>query len=468
MSIMRFINILVVLLAGIALVTTLLLTSTASASTANTTQGPLDDLFLLKNTQTSRISSFNSSGANRDFTTVKPGETLTIAAIEGAGIIRRFYLAPFGADRMRYRKLVLRMYWDGAEKPCIEVPLGDFFGSGLGILRYFEAGPIRVNSGVDGIDFDGMVSYLPMPFKQGARITIENDGGVENLRLWFQVDYEAMAPEQLPANAGRLHASWHREALTQIDEGTVRNSSMGSDDISNTSGDGNFTLLETSGQGTFVGFFLTVDNIAGGWWGEGDDMIFVDGARWPPTYAGTGTEEIFNAGCCPDVEFTRSDSGFYVIENRGNRWGGKNQLYRFYLNDPVHFQKSIRASIEHGHANGFENDYSATAFWYQKDDHSSFPAMPPANDRLPAWSQPVRAALQLEAGIRDAALAVVTDESANAASAEFKLELAATMIGATHAFQALDDDAYVEAVDTMKKLLDTLHQNTGQDQTPSN
>ncbi len=191
-------------------------------------------------------------------------------------------------------------------------------------------------------------------------------------------------------------------------------------------------------------------------------MIFVDGARWPPTYAGTGTEEIFNAGCCPDGEFTRSDSGFYVIENRGNRWGGKNQLYRFYLNDPVHFQKSIRATIEHGHANSFENDYSATAFWYQKDDHSGFPPVLPANERLPGWSERVQAALRLEAGIRDAALAAVTDESENRASPEYKRELAADMIGATHAFRAFDDDSYIDAVSKMKELLDKLPKEAGQ------
>jgi hypothetical protein len=422
------------------------------AASESSFHGPMDDLFLLRNTQTQRISSFNPSGANKDYVIMNPGESLTIADISGAGIIRRFYLAPFGADRMRYRKLMLRMYWDGAEQPCIEVPLGDFFGAGLGTMREIEAGPVRVNPGVSGFDFDGMVSYLPMPFKNGARITIENDGGVENLRLWFQVDYEEIDPAALPDNAGRLHASWHREVLTRIDDGVVRNSSLGSDDVPNTSGAGNFTLLEATGQGTFVGFFLTVDNIAGGWWGEGDDMIFVDGAQWPPTYAGTGTEEIFNAGCCPDGEFTRSDSGFYLIENRGSRWGGKNQLYRFYLNDPVHFQSSIRATIEHGHANSFENDYSATAFWYQKDVHSAFPAALPARDRLPGWSEGVRAALQLEAGIRDAALAAVTDESENGASAELKGEIAASMIGATRAFRALDDDAYIESVSKMRKL----------------
>jgi hypothetical protein len=321
-------------------------------------------------------------------------------------------------------------------------------------MREIEAGPVRVNPGVTGFDFDGMVSYLPMPFKNGARITIENDGGVENLRLWFQIDYEEINPAALPDNAGRLHASWRREVLTRIDDGVVRNSSLGSDDMPNTSGSGNFTLLETTGQGTFVGFFLTVDNIAGGWWGEGDDMIFVDGEQWPPAYAGTGTEEIFNAGCCPDGEFTRSDSGFYLIENRGSRWGGKNQLYRFYLNDPVHFQKSIRATIEHGHANSFENDYSATAFWYQQDAHPEFPAVLPAKARLPGWSENVGAALQVEAGIRDAALAAVTDESENSASAELKGEIAASMIGATQAFRALDDDAYINAVNRMQELLD--------------
>jgi len=437
--------------------------SSLAAETEVSPQGPLDSLFLLKDTPTRRISSFNPSGANRDYTTIKPGDTLTIASIEGAGIIRRFYLAPFGADRMRYRKLMLRMYWDGAEQPCVEVPLGDFFGAGLGTIRELEAGPIRVNPGVSGFDFDGMVSYLPMPFQHGARITIENDGGVENLRLWFQVDFEEMDSETLPENAGQLHASWRREALTLVDEGVVRNSSLGSDDVPNTSGAGNFTLLETSGQGKFVGFFLTVDNIAGGWWGEGDDMIFVDGAQWPPTYAGTGTEEIFNAGCCPDGEFTRSDSGFYVIENRGDRWGGKNQLYRFYLNDPVHFQKSIRATIEHGHANSFENDYSATAFWYQKDEHSNFPPVLPAKDRLPAWSPGVQSALQMEAEIRDSALAVVTDESENQASAEVRFKIAAMMIEATRSFRDFDDAAYVNSVNKMKELLDKLRQDKGRD-----
>ena len=88
--------------------------SAADRAAASSFEGPFDDLFLLKDSRTRRISSFNPEGANRDYVTVGPGETLTLASIEGAGIIRRVYIVQLGADRMRYRKLMLRMYWDGS------------------------------------------------------------------------------------------------------------------------------------------------------------------------------------------------------------------------------------------------------------------------------------------------------------------------------------------------------------------
>ena len=156
-------------------------------------------------------------------------------------------------------------------------------------------------------------------------------------------------------------------------------------------------ILDAEGEGTYVGLFLTVDNVAGGWYGEGDDMIFVDGAKWPPTYPGTGHEEVFNSGCCPDAEFWGVYTGFYLIENLNGKFGGKNQMYKFYINDPVRFQKSIRVTIEHGHANNYENDYTSTAFWYQKDPHKAFPVMPSAQERLPGWPRGVGEALEKEA-----------------------------------------------------------------------
>ena len=164
----------------------------------------------------------------------------------------------------------------------------------------------------------------------------------------------------------------------------------------NTTGQDNYVILDAKQPGTFVGFFLTIDNIAGGWYGEGDDMIFVDGEGWPPSYPGTGTEEIFDAGCCPDEEFWGPYTGFYLIENLNGKWGGKNQMYRFYVNNPVRFQKSIRVTLEHGHANNFENDYTTTAFWYQKDPHALFPGLPVARARVPSWPEGVAAAISKE------------------------------------------------------------------------
>jgi D-arabinan exo alpha-(1,3)/(1,5)-arabinofuranosidase (non-reducing end) len=373
-----------------------------TAQTAMTGQeGPLDGLFLLRESRTARISSYDRSGGTHDWVDIAPGETKTLAEISGTGVIRRFYMAPWSQDRMRYRKLILRIYWDGAKEPCVEVPLGDFFGSGLGTLRYFKSLVVNVNPGLQSWDFDGLVSYFPMPFQDGARITLENDGSVPDFRIWYHFDYEQYPDGKLPSDAGRFHAQWRRVARTPVREEIRRSTAVNRDAVANTTGEDNYVVLDTKGQGNFVGLFLTVDNLAGGWYGEGDDMVFVDGDRWPPAYPGTGHEEIFNSGCCPDKEFAGPYSGFYLIENRGGNFSGKNQMYRFYVNDPIRFQKSIRFTIEHGHANNLENDYTSTAFWYQKDPHAPFPRMPGARERLPSWPEGVAQALEVEAKLQD-------------------------------------------------------------------
>ncbi len=364
-------------------------------------EGPLDGLFVLRESKTARVSSYDRSGGNHDWVDIAPGETKTLAEIPGTGVIRRFYMAPWSQDRMRYRKLILRIYWDGAQEPCVEVPLGDFFGSGLGTLRYFKSLVVNVNPGLQSWDFDGLVSYFPMPFHSGARITLENDGNVPDFRIWYHFDYEQYADGKLPDDAGLFHAQWRRVARTPVREEIRRSTAANRDAVPNTTGEDNYVVLDAKGQGNFVGLFLTVDNLAGGWYGEGDDMVFVDGERWPPTYPGTGHEEIFNSGCCPDEEFSGPYTGFYLIENRGGNFSGKNQMYRFYVNDPIRFRKSIRFTIEHGHADNLENDYTSTAFWYQKDPHAPFPPTPGVQERLPGWPEDVARALEVEAKLQD-------------------------------------------------------------------
>jgi len=410
-------------------------------------EGPLDTLFVLKDAQTARISSYDRSGGNHDWVDIAPGETKVLAEISGAGVIRRFYMAPYATDRMRYRKLTLRMYWDGEKDPSVEVPLGDFFGSGLGTLRYFKSLVVNVNPGYQGWDFDGMVNYFPMPFKTSARITVENDGKVPGFRLWYHIDYEKYPSGALPENVGRLHAQWRRSIHPSIPAGVV-----GNKDAKNLTGDDNFVILDAVGQGSYVGFFLIVDNVQGGWYGEGDDMIFVDGAKWPPTFPGTGHEEIFNSGCCPDTEFWGPYTGFYLIENYKADFGGKNLMYRFYVNDPVRFKKSIRVTVEHGHDNNFDNDYTSTAFWYQKEPHKAFPPLPSAQDRLPGWPKEVVETLQKEQKVWLELQGMISRGKVHFSAGDQKLFQTLT-VDANKAFRALHYQDYIKAVEGQEALV---------------
>ena len=109
-------------------------------------------------------------------------------------------------------------------------------------------------------------------------------------------------------------------------------------------------------------------------------MIFVDGEPFPPSLHGTGTEDYFNAAWCPTQPFSGPYSG--ITLPGGPNWAGKASLYRFHIEDPVHFRESIRVTIEHGHANRRSDDVSSTAYWYQLEPHASF-GLAPVADRLP-------------------------------------------------------------------------------------
>ncbi len=149
----------------------------------------------------------------------------------------------------------------------------------------------------------------------------------------------------------------------------------------NDSGDENYIILDAEGRGHLAGIFLNIDNSMGNWYGEGDDMIFIDGEAWPPAYHGTGSEEIFGGGAVPTREYDGPYTGFHLIGNLD--WSGKVSMYRWYLNDPVRFGKSIRMTLEHGHANNIANDYSSTVFWYQDEPHKVFRPLPAVMERRP-------------------------------------------------------------------------------------
>jgi hypothetical protein len=360
--------ILIILVAGL---------SACSPRAADEPPGSLfSDMMVLTDTSTARVSSFNRSGGNNDFFPVAPGETLELANLAGAGIVRHLYFSIWGADHY-LRDLVLRAYWDGSDVPCVEVPFGDFFGLGHERPRFFTSLMVTVNPGDLGVfGTFGFNSYFPMPYASGARLTLTNEGKDPVLAVWYHIEYENMA--SIPDDLGRFHASWHRENPTTA-VGEVINTTLHNG--INDTGDENYVFLDAKGHGNVAGIFLNIDNTMGNWYGEGDDMIFIDGESWPPSYHGTGSEEIFGGGAVPTDEYAGPYTGFHLIGNLD--FSGKVSMYRFYVNDPIRFKKSIRMTLEHGHANNIANDYSSTVFWYQNEPHQAFGPLPSAEDRRP-------------------------------------------------------------------------------------
>ncbi len=339
-----------------------------------------------------RVSSWDRSGGNFDFTPLAKGATATIADIEGAGVIRHIWCTMAAPRNPHYaRTTVLRMYWDGSDTPCVEAPIGDFFGIGHGIVKNFWSLPLAM-SPQDGKGFN---CWFPMPFAADARIEVTNEAE-SGMIFYYYVDYEEH--DRLDDDLLRFHAQWRRENPTEgwgegrFDDDLASGERMGEArqkawSTPNMDGTGNYVILEATGRGHYAGCNLNVDCFARGrddWYGEGDDMIFIDGERWPPSLHGTGTEDYFNTAFCPREEYNSPYHGVTVYSGTDDwPWKGKNSAYRFHIEDPIMFQKSIRVTIEHGHANDMAHDYSSTAYWYQTEPHAPFPAFPPVAERLP-------------------------------------------------------------------------------------
>jgi hypothetical protein len=276
------------------------------------------------------------------------------------------------------RKVVLRMYWDGETNPSVEAPIGDFFGMGHGITKNYTSACLMM-SPEDG---KAMNCFFPMPFSEGARIEVENQSNT-SLKFYFYIDYEEY--DKLPENELRFHAQWTRQCPTDgIPDKGVDNAvfEFGG---KNTTGEGNYVILDAEGKGHYVGCNFNVHNLRftqeWNWYGEGDDMIFIDGEAWPPSLHGTGTEDYFNTAWCPQQEICTPYHG--LILGGGPNWSGRISTYRYHILDPVMFEKSIKVTIEHGHDNHRSDDISSTAYWYQTEPHKDFPQLLPAHQRLP-------------------------------------------------------------------------------------
>ncbi|HPM23694.1 MAG TPA: DUF2961 domain-containing protein [Phycisphaerae bacterium] len=358
----------------------------------------LSALAQIRDFKSKRCSSFDRTGGNHDAIPVAPGKRLVLAAIDGPACIKHIWSTCSHAhNRDAMRSMVLRMWWDDERTPSVEVPLADFFGGGFGICRNFWSAPLQMNP--DG--GRGMNCWFPMPFRRRARLEVHNEWR-EPIEIFFYVDYELYPHWE--ADLAYFHAQWRRENPTQ---GWGRQDIKGPPNVAhlkrawatpNTTGAENYVILEARGRGQYVGCHLDVDCFQrekNDWYGEGDDMIFIDGEPWPPSLHGTGTEDYFSGAYCPRTEYSSPYTG--ITQYSGSpQWGeadqhwpfrGKNSLYRFHVLDPIRFNRSIRVTIEHGHNNKLSNDYSSTAYWYQFEPHGKFPKLLPAAKRLarPDW-----------------------------------------------------------------------------------
>lgn len=349
----------------------------------------LRDLPRLRSTRRRRVSSYDRSGGNNDFVVINPGETVEIADIAGAGDVNHIWMTvashlptdPDFIDGAYMRKIVLKAYWDGSEKPSILAPLGDFFGMGHARTGNFSSAPLQM-SPEDG---KGLNSWWHMPFADGARFEITNECTEMVLRFYFYIDYEEF--DELEEGLGRFHASFHRENPTEgVEQGERTNGEFLFGDH-NTSGEGNYVILDTEGRGHYVGCTFSVTNLRPteqwNWYGEGDDMIFVDGEQWPPNIHGTGTEDYFNTAWCPTQTFHGPYHG--ITLPGGENWSGQISYYRFHVEDPIPFGKSIKVTIEHGHNNHRSDDLASVAYWYQDKPAQNLTLLP-VEQRLPRSS----------------------------------------------------------------------------------
>ena len=187
----------------------------------------------------------------------------------------------------------------------------------------------------------------------------------------------------LPEDVGRFHAQYRQAAPCKA--WTDKWGNEYGDDVNgkkNLNGEGNYVYLEATGRGHFVGVTHAVEQNQEFWFGEGDDMIFIDGDAMP-TINGTGTEDYFNGAWDFNGQpFAYMHNGApYIVD--AERIGGRYCLYRWHTESPIAFEKSIKVTIESGHANHRADNFYSVAYWYQAEPHAQFPALPAAESRIP-------------------------------------------------------------------------------------
>jgi len=304
--------------------------------------------------------------SNRDAYHVGPGRTLVLGRLQGPGEIRHMWFTIAGKDRRYPRTLVLRIYWDGAEVPSVETPIGDFFAAGNGMRANVNSLPVQVSSYGRALN-----CYWRMPFRKSARIEVTNEGR-HRLTVYWQCDWIQF--DKPPSDMYYFHARYRQEFPAKPFSPYV--------------------VFEGKGQGHYVGTVFSIQCSYGSWFGESDDRFYIDGEA-EPSVVGTGCEDYFNDAWNLRL-FSHAYTGVTIKEPNGEDC--RFTAYRWHIPAPVIFKKSLRVEIERrsyclvrdpktGRAFHYEFKYrpdfcSSVAFWYQKTIAEPFAEFPPVEKRL--------------------------------------------------------------------------------------
>jgi len=315
-------------------------------------------------------SSFDKTGGNSDRWPIAPGATLEIFNAQGPGVISHIWFT-IAAAHDHLKELVLRGYWDGDAKPSVEAPIGDFFGLNLGVYQIYESRYLACSPG------RSLNCYFAMPYKRSARFTVTNEGKQNVGSFYSNIDY--MTVPSLPDDTVYFHAQYRQAAPC-----TPVAFPQGAQKI-NLDGKNNYVYMETRGHGHLMGVTLGVTQNANGWWGEGDDMIFIDDES-KPAITGTGSEDYFLGswdfgGQFGAQPFAHAMYGAHLI-TAAERTGGRYCCYRWHGDNPVTFERYLKHTMEHGHANDRGDNFYSCAYWYQTTPYTDFPALPPVADRI--------------------------------------------------------------------------------------
>ncbi len=268
-----------------------------------------------------------------------------LIAFQQSGTIQYIKINPlYKPDTYNLNHVHLKIYYDQQDKASVDVPIGPFFGSGLG------------EADMRGL-FTGMSSsgsyycYFPMPFKEGIRITLQNRSHESGGRYYCEAGYlEGFPAVKKDSKVGYFGAKYN-QAWPIVEEK-------------------DYVLFETQGAGAVVGQVMTVEPVKPDrkrWW-EGDMRIYIDGEP-KPRFHGTGHEDEYQGGWSTfwlTNPYSLPLFGEPKTENLINVFGqvnGSTTAYRFWPGK-IPFQKSIRVSSEHGNHNDTPANYSSLVYYY--------------------------------------------------------------------------------------------------------